>query len=88
MEEGVRAKALAIAGLLALSILVNNLPWERQSSGLTEVVYSWGEQQEENAENITNIAVSGAEGSAVGEHQVKGANWSIPNILRHWFGVD
>ena len=86
METGTRAKALTIAGLLALAILVNNLPWERQSSGLTEVLYSWGEQQGENAENITNAAVAGAEGSFVGEHQIKGANWSIPNILRHWFG--
>lgn len=86
MGTEVRAKALTIAGLIALSILVNNLPWERQSSGLTEVLYGWGEQQEENADTITNIAVSGAEGSFVGEHQVKGANWSIPNILRHWLG--
>lgn len=79
-----RQKILLILGIAALVLLVNELPWERQSSGLTEVLYSWGEQQEETSDKLTSAAVSGAEGTLVGEHQVDGSNWSIPNIIRHW----
>lgn len=81
-----RAKILGIAGILALVLLVNSLPWERQSSGLTDVLHGWGEQQAETSDKITSAAVSGVEGTIIGEHQIKGANWSIPNILRHWLG--
>lgn len=81
-----RAKVLAIAGLLGLALLVQALPWERQSSGITDILHLWGEQQEETSDKITSAAVAGAEGKWVGEHDIKGANWSIPNILRYWFG--
>ena len=83
-----RQNIFVIAGLLALALLVNNLPWERQSSGLTEVLHQWSDEQEVMSEQITSVAVSGAEGTLVGEHQINGANWSIPNILRHWLGGD
>lgn len=79
-----RMKLISIAGLIVLALLVSNLPWERQSSGLTEVLYSWGEQQEENSDRFTQFAVSGVEGELVGEHSIDGSNWSIPNIIRHW----
>ena len=82
----VKQNALIIAGLLALALLVNNLPWSRQSSGLTEALYQMGENQEEIADNAATYAVSGAEGTLVAEHEVDGSNWSIPSILRHWLG--
>ena len=79
-----RQKVLLIAGLLALALFVNNLPWERQSSGITNILYLWGEQQEETSDKITTSTVAGVEGELVGEHMVDGSNWSIPNIIRHW----
>lgn len=82
-----RTKLFAIGGIVAFFLLVNTLPWERQSSGLTQLLYSWGEQQEENADEITNVAVSGVEGTLVGESAVDGSNWSIPNILRNLFSA-
>lgn len=81
-----RMKLLAIAGLLGLALLVQVLPWERQSSGITDILHLWSEQQEETSDKITSAAVQGAEGKWVGEHDIKGANWSIPNIIRHWLG--
>lgn len=81
-----RAKLFAIVGLVTLGLLVSNLPWERQSSGITQVLYQWGEEQEDISDRATQFAVSSAEGSLVGEHQVDGSNWSIPNIIRHWLG--
>ena len=81
-----RAKVLAIAGLIGLFLLVTKLPWERQSSGLTRILYNWGEQQEQTSDKFTTYVVEDVEGDLVGEHKVDGSNWSIPNILRHWFG--
>lgn len=81
-----RAKVISIIIVLGLVLFVTYLPWERQSSGLTEVLYSWGEQQEETSDKLTITAVSGVEGDLVGEHEVDGSNWSIPNILRNLFG--
>lgn len=81
-----RMKLIAIAGLLGLALLVKALPWDRQSSGITDILYLWSEQQEETSDKITSAAVQGAEGKWVAEHDIKGANWSIPNILRHWLG--
>ena len=84
----VKQNALIIAGLLAIALVVNNLPWESKSSGLTEMLYELGETQESIADKTTTEAVSSAEGKLVGEHKVDGSNWSIPNILRHWIGED
>lgn len=81
-----RAKVISIIVVLGLVLFVTYLPWERQSSGLTEVLYSWGEQQEETSDKLTITAVSGVEGELVGEHKIDGSNWSIPNILRNLFG--
>ena len=81
-----RAKIISIAVVVGLVLFVTYLPWERQSSGLTEVLYSWGEQQEQTSDRLTITAVSGVEGDLVGEHKVDGSNWSIPNILRNLFG--
>lgn len=81
-----RAKIIAVVGVLILVMLVTQLPWERRSSGLTQILYSWSDQQRETSDELTEFAVSGAEGTLVGEHEVDGSNWSIPNILRHWFG--
>lgn len=81
-----RAKVISIIVVLGMVLFATYLPWERQSSGLTEVLYSWGEQQEETSDKLTITAVSGVEGELVGEHKIDGSNWSIPNILRNLFG--
>lgn len=82
-----KAKIVGVLALVLLVVFVRELPWERQSSGITDVLYMWSDKQEQTSIEVTDKAVSGAEGTLVGEHQVDGANWSIPNILRHWFGV-
>lgn len=76
-------------GLLIIAVLVFASPWgdSDQQGGFTEVLYAWGESQEEVSDKFTTAAVSGAEGSLVGEHEVDGSNWAIPNIIRHWLGV-
>lgn len=79
-----RQKLLLLAGLLALALFVNNLPWERQSSEITGILHIWSERQEEISEEVTTSTVAGVEGELVGEHIVDGSNWSIPNIIRHW----
>ena len=80
-----KEKLLPILGIVILYLFVTNLPWERQSSGLTEWLYEQGEEQEYNSEVITEAGVKPLEGEGgiAGEHQVDGANWSIPNIVRH-----
>lgn len=77
-------------GMLAILIMVYCSPWgnEVKPSGLTSVMRQWGEQQEETSDKFTTSVVSGAEGSIVGEHEIDGSNWAIPNIIRHWLGVD
>lgn len=81
-----KTKIATIAGIIALAVIVKCSPFESKPSGLTAVLYNWGDRQTEVSEQITSSAVSGVEGTIVGEHAVKGANWSIPNILRHWLG--
>lgn len=81
----VKQKILAAIGIVLFFVILNKIPWEPQSSGLTEVLYSWGEQQEQTAEDWTDAAVSGVEGNLVGEDAVDGSNWSIPNVLRNLF---
>ncbi len=76
-------------GMLLIVTLIFSSPWadNRQSSGLTNLMRYWGKQQQNTSEVITNSAVEGAEGNWVGEHEINGANWAIPNIIRHWLGV-
>lgn len=83
-----RTRIITIAILVLLAILVNSVPSERSTSGITQFLYNVSESQEELSSELTDIAVSGAEGSIVGEHKVNGSNWSIPNILRHLIGGD
>lgn len=81
-----RQKLLAIVGLLVLALIVTKLPFERQTNDMSKLLYEWSDEQAEMSESVTNEAVSGAEGSLVGEHEINGSNWSIPNIVRHWLG--
>lgn len=85
MKKGIAGSAV---GLALLALLVVFSPWKDESSkgGFSDILRSWGNKQSEVSEEITSSAVSGAEGTVVGEHQVDGANWSIPNIIRHWLG--
>lgn len=81
-----RAKLFAIVGVVVLGLLVSNLPWERQSSGVTQLLYQWSDEQSQISDRATQFAVGGVEGTLVGEHEIDGSNWSIPNIIRHWLG--
>lgn len=85
--DGKKGMVGSLIALALLAILVNCLPFERESSPLTEWLFSQGEQQEENSDKITSEVVKGAEGEGkfAGEHVVDGSNWAIPNLLRHWF---
>lgn len=85
-----KGKLAGIAGLLILVLLVNCLPWERQSSGITDWLRYQGQEQVQTSEKVTSAVVASAEGakSFAGTHQINGANWAIPNLLRHWFRLD
>ena len=83
-----RTRIIIIAVLVLLAILVNSVPSEKSTSGITQFLYNVGESQEDLSNDLTNMAVSEVEGSVVGEHRVDGSNWSIPNILRHLVGGD
>lgn len=76
-------------GMLLILTLIFSSPWaeHRNSSGMTDILRYWGNQQQQASEVMTNFAVSDAEGTWVGEHEVDGSNWAIPNIIRHWLGV-
>lgn len=83
-----RTKIMAIAGVALLLALVFWSPFEREEEGFTDVLRYWGDEQKELSDELTSKAVAGAEGKYVGEHKEDGSNWSIPNILRSWFGID
>lgn len=83
-----RTRIITIAVLVLLAILVNSVPSENSTSGITQFLHNVGESQEDLSNDLTNMAVSEVEGSVVGEHKVNGSNWSIPNILRHLVGGD
>lgn len=76
---------LSIIGVVLLIILVKCSPFKGTHDGFSKVLYDQAESQVAYSEKVTDVLASGAEGEGklVGEHQVKGANWSIPNILRH-----
>lgn len=77
-----------IAGLVIIGWLVVASPFgPSRQSDFGSILSTWGERQEEASDEITSFAVAGAEGKYVDEHQVNGANWSIPNIIRYWIGV-
>lgn len=80
----------SITGLVIVLMLVAWSPWKEQSTngGFTDVLRHWGKQQGEVSEDIASDAVSGVEGNLVGKHQIDGANWSIPNIIKHLLGED
>lgn len=90
-----RDRVLCIVALLALSVVVNAMPSEHRDGiefvsgtdgSLGSIIMSWGVEQEQLSDSITTEAVSDLEGNVVGEHKADGSNWSIPNILRFYFG--
>ena len=83
-----RQKILLGLTILALIVFVKSTPVERDEDSFTNILYTWGEQQANNSDKITVAAVSDVEGTLVGEHEENGANWSIPNIIRHILGAD
>ena len=83
-----KQKTATIAGLVVILTIIFFSPFEREEGNLSKILRSIGDNQEVVSEQITSTAVSGIEGTVVGEHQVNGANWSIPNIIRHLLGVD
>ena len=83
-----KQKVATIAGLVVIACIVLYSPFERQAGEFSKVLRQWGSEQQEVSENVASTAVSDLEGTVVGEHQINGANWSIPNIIRHFLGVD
>ncbi len=83
-----KQKLIYIVGIILVAAIVIYSPFERKNSEIGDILNDWGEHQQEMSDKFTDQVVSGAEGSWVGEHQVDGSNWSIPNILRHILGVD
>ena len=83
-----RSVLVTIAGIVLLFVLVFYSPFERQSGEFSQVLQSMGQHQKETSDVLTEQALEQVEGTVVGEHQVDGSNWSIPNIIRHVLGVD
>lgn len=84
-----KGKLLTIIAIIVLAVFVILDPLDSQPSEFTQVISSWGDQQSVASEQITSGLVKGAEGTKwVGEHQINGANWAIPNIIRRVLGVD
>lgn len=83
-----RNNILAAVGIIIVLWLVLASPFgERQRSDFGSILSTWGDNQSEASEEITEKVVSPVEGTLVGEHEDNGANWSIPNIIRHILGV-
>lgn len=75
--------------IIIIALMVIYSPWgESPKSDFTRGIRGWGDEQQETSERFTTAAVSGVEGGVVGEHEIDGSNWAIPNIIRHWLGVD
>lgn len=85
-----RNKLFTIIGLMLVLMIISSVSSVKEPAkkpgGLAGVLYQWGEEQEGNSDVLTDAVVSGVEGTLVGEHQIDGANWSIPNLIRHWVG--
>lgn len=83
---------LFVVGLVITHPLSKDLQTEleerRPTEGFEQVLYAWGDKQQEESDKMVDAAVAPVEGDLVGEHEIAGANWSIPNIIRHWLGVD
>lgn len=85
-----KQKIVSVLAILVIVLMVIYSPWGNnpEPGSFTEVLRGWGEGQEEVSDKFTTAAVSGVEGTWVGEHEVDGSNWAIPNIIRHLIGVD
>ena len=83
-----KQKLGSIVGILVIAAIVLFSPFKREEGDFSKIIRSMGDRQLETSEKITDKAVSNVEGGLVGEHQIDGANWSIPNIIRHLLGVD
>lgn len=82
-----KSKLAGAVGLLVLLALVFWSPFEPEQGGFSDILRHWGREQEELSDALTTKVVSPVEGEIVGEHREDGSNWSIPNILRNWFGL-
>ena len=89
-----KAGIFSIIGLCVIAWLVVAQPFsgdgdsDEPQESFTSVLYAMGERQSEASNAVVDVATSTVEGSVVGEHRMDGSNWSIPNIIRHWMGVD
>lgn len=85
-----KQKIGSVLGLVLIALMVIYSPWGNQpdEGSFTDIFRTWGDQQEEASDRYISETVSGVEGSWVGEHEIDGSNWAIPNIIRHLIGVD
>ena len=79
-------KAIGLIAILIFVWLVNTFEPVNQENSLMSYLHYFSEEQEKSSNQMVEGAVSGFEGTYVGEHEIDGSNWSIPNILRHYFG--
>lgn len=81
---------VSVIGLVALVVLVVFFPFERQEGEFSKLLRGFARGQEEYSEEFTDKLVAPVEDDLVGEDkgEADGDNWSIPNILRHLFGLD
>lgn len=92
MKDGKHIGIFTIAGLAIIAWLVLAKPFGEvppdERGEFQQVLSAMGDKQAETSDELTTAAVAPVEGVYVGEHEVHGANWSIPNILRHVLGVN
>ena len=88
MKARLGAIAAVIVALFVLakaSSVAKNHGQVGDPGSFSSVLNTLGEKQNQAAENITEAAVSGVEDDMTGGHKEDGSNWSLPNIVAHWF---
>lgn len=85
---GAIKKIITTIGVFILIYFILTAASKERPKGFAGILGIWGEEQSERSDNITQTIVQDLEGGLVGEHEVDGSNWAIPNILRNILGVE
>ena len=77
-------KILVGIGTILLVYFILTAASNDVSGSFSKVLYLLGDEQEDLSNEITDKAVSNAEGVIAGASKVDGSNWAIPNIIRNF----
>lgn len=89
LKEKITSLKVKVGGCLGIIVLVTVLassPYKGEHTAFGAWLDQMGDKQQEYADQQTNAVVAPAEGDIVGNHEIDGSNWAIPNIIAHWLG--